>query len=108
MIAFGSPVFRFRLAPCAAGAFALLASAGVATAQNRPASNDCAIYGSGFVAIQGTGSCVRIGGRVRLEAATRFGGGRNAGGALGFAGGAQNDGPTRAHMRLEGPLGGRR
>lgn len=79
------------------------------SASNASSSNECAIYGSGFVAIQGTGSCVRIGGRLRVEGGTTFGGsnsGRSS--AVGFAGGTPGDGPARAHLRLEGPLGGRR
>ncbi len=76
-----------------------------------PASNQCAIYGAGFVAVQGTGTCVRIGGRVRIE----VGGNRVTGNAYapgGFPAAAPpfgapsqaGDGLNRAHLRVEGPL----
>lgn len=92
---------------------ALIGATSSATAQSRAsapgASNSCAIYGSGFVAIQGTGSCVRIGGRLRVEGSSTFGGSNfNRGSAAGFAGADAGDGPARAHLRLEGPLGGQR
>lgn len=99
-----------RILPVAGAFIGFAALAGGASAQTRAQSNECAIYGSGYVAIQGTGSCVRIGGRVRVEGGAVFGGSRSniGGGALGFAGEKMRDGPSRARMRLEGPLGGRR
>lgn len=39
------------------------ATVGMAQAQ----SNRCAIYGSGFVEVHGGDTCVRIGGRVRVD-----------------------------------------
>lgn len=75
-----------------------------------PGANQCAIYGAGFVAVQGTGTCVRIGGRVRLE----VGGNRVTGNAYApggfpaaspFGSASQaGDGLNRAHLRVEGPL----
>ncbi|MBM3609826.1 MAG: hypothetical protein FJX29_15515 [Alphaproteobacteria bacterium] len=87
-----------------------------AVAQTRQPSNECANYGSGFVAVQGTGSCVRIGGRMRVEGSISgsSGGSNNAAGGSGGApatGASQfapGFAPMRAHMRLEGPFGARR
>lgn len=83
----------------AGGAFLLAASGAIAQ------SNSCAVYGSGFVALNGTDTCVRIGGRVRADAVivpsqNVFG----SSGSLNSAPGALNglDGPDRAHMRLQG------
>lgn len=80
---------------------ALLATTSGAFAQ----SNPCAVYGSGFVALNGTDTCVRIGGRVRVDGVVVapqevFG----SGGSYNFAPGPQNglDGPDRAHLRLQG------
>jgi hypothetical protein len=39
----------------------------------------CAIYGPDFVAIEGTSTCVRIGGRVRVEAGSHLTGSPNNG-----------------------------
>jgi hypothetical protein len=84
-----------------------------AVAQQRPAGNPCAIYGSDFVAVQGSGSCVRIGGRVRLE----MGSGQigNAYAPTPFSAPSpfppqqqSTDGLNRAHMRLGGPGTSRR
>ncbi len=84
----------------AAGGTLLLAATG-ALAQ----SNPCAVYGSGFVALNGTDTCVRIGGRVRVDGVVVppqdvFG----SSGSFNFAPGPQNglDGPDRAHLRLQG------
>lgn len=88
----------------AAGGSLLLAASG-AFAQ----SNPCAIYGSGFVSLNGTDTCVRIGGRVRVDTVIVpsqdiFG----SSGSRNFAPGAQNglDGPDRAHFRLQGGASG--
>lgn len=86
-----------------------------AHAQQR--GNPCAIYGSDFVAVQGSGSCVRIGGRVRLEMSTGKVGNAYAPSPLTGApaamapfGNAQTgnplgagDGLNRAHMRIGAP-----
>ena len=76
------------------------------------AANPCAVYGSGFVAVQGTGSCVRIGGRVRLELnmgsvghAYAPGGPNTSPAAAPF--GAQTGGINRAQVRLDGGRGQR-
>jgi hypothetical protein len=54
----------------AAGGVVLAGAAlGATGAQAQAQSNKCAIYGSGFVALQGADTCVRIGGRVRVDAA---------------------------------------
>lgn len=46
----------------------VLAGAAIGATTASAQSNKCAIYGSGFVAMQGTDTCVRIGGRVRVDA----------------------------------------
>ncbi|MDP2356342.1 MAG: porin [Beijerinckiaceae bacterium] len=88
----------------AAGGTLFLAASG-ASAQ----SNPCAIYGSGFVSLNGTDTCVRIGGRVRVDGVIVpsqdiFG----SNGSLNLAPGAPNgvDGPDRAHLRLQGGSSG--
>ncbi len=98
--------------------------ADAASAQQRqpsPRDSQCAIYGSDFVAVQGTSSCVRIGGRVRLEVSTSRMGNAYAptqsapapfampGGALaGPPPATAGDGLNRAHLRLESGSRGRR
>ncbi len=79
-----------------------------AAAQAQQGGNQCAIYGADFVAVQGTGSCVRIGGRVRLELNTRVIGHAYAPGGLDAAAApaqgalpAPAEGVNRAHLRLE-------
>ena len=47
-------------------AFACAQATSAAAAEQRPA--DCAGYGSNFVAVPGTNTCLRIAGRVRAEA----------------------------------------
>ena len=67
-------------------------------------SNQCAIYGDGFVAVQGSSSCVRIGGRVRLELNATNSARAYAPGGLPQQSFGANDAPgngvNRAHMRL--------
>lgn len=78
-------------------------------AQAQQRGNPCAVYGSDFVAVQGMGSCVRIGGRVRLEMSTGNVGNSYAPSpsvgnpaALAPFNNNQADGLNRAHMRLGG------
>jgi hypothetical protein len=84
---------------------ALFMAASSASAQ----SNRCAIYGSGFVSLNGTDTCVRIGGRVRVDGVIVpsqdvFGSRSNSNSAPGALNGL--DGPDRAHMRLQGGSSG--
>ncbi len=87
--------------------------AGQAHAQQRApgGANPCAVYGTDFVAAQGTGSCVRIGGRVRLELNSGSVGHAYApmsalpaspSGPIQALGADRGDGFGRAHMRLGG------
>ncbi|MBX9757424.1 MAG: porin [Beijerinckiaceae bacterium] len=46
----------------------VLAGAAFGVSNAHAQSNKCAIYGSGYVAMQGSDTCVRIGGRVRVDA----------------------------------------
>ena len=71
-----TPRRAFRRAPFAAAIVASLSAPGLAGAAERRAAPDpCAMHGPGFVALPGSGSCVRISGRVRVE----FGASRGAG-----------------------------
>ncbi|GAC1333798.1 MAG: hypothetical protein NVSMB26_15480 [Beijerinckiaceae bacterium] len=49
-------------------------SSGFATAEEGPGragdKDRCAVYGSGFVAVEGTETCARIGGHIRVEIGT--------------------------------------
>jgi hypothetical protein len=73
------------LAGCAA-----LAPAANAQSQQQ---NPCAIYGSGYVAVVGSGGCARIGERVRLGGSATPSGGYSAAGD-------RFDGAGRAHLRV--------
>ncbi len=70
--------------------------------------NPCAVYGADFVAAQGTGACVRIGGRVRLEMNSGSAGHAYAplsnfpAAPFPALGAERADGPARAHMRVGG------
>lgn len=57
------------LASCGLAAAGLLLEASL-TSGVQAQSNPCAIYGDGFVPLHGGGTCVRIGGRVRVDGAT--------------------------------------
>jgi hypothetical protein len=35
--------------------------------------NSCAAYGAGFIKVEGTGTCVKIGGAVRIDAGSSVG-----------------------------------
>jgi hypothetical protein len=64
--------FEHRLS-CGFAAFAVIVStSAVASAEGRGAVgehriNPCSIYGSDFVPIEGTNTCARIGGHIRVE-----------------------------------------
>lgn len=58
----------------------------------------CAALGKGFVPVQGTRACVKIGGHVRVEANPTDMPLRTVAGS-----GQGMDGPMRAHLRLDGP-----
>lgn len=94
------------LGRCAAlAAASVLCSAGAALAQSPVRDNPCAIYGSGYVAVQGTDGCARIGGRVRLGSGAPGGhGGDGFAAPLAAAGlppGRVADGARRVHLRLQ-------
>lgn len=99
-----SNVWRgFASVGLAAGGALLMAglAAGNAAAQ----ANPCAIYGTGFVPLNGTDTCVRIGGRVRVDGAISPSQDTyTSSGTLNFAPAPSNglDGPDRAHLRLQG------
>lgn len=86
----------------AAGGLALAAALGLSPAQAQ--SNPCAIYGSGFVSVHGGDTCVRIGGRVRLDAGVSASPSpQESGPGLNFAPAPTPfEGPARAHLRLQG------
>lgn len=60
------------------------------------AGNGCASLGAGFVPVQGSRACVRIGGHVRVEATDDMPVRTIAGPTP-----ARSDGPMRAHLRLD-------
>jgi Porin subfamily len=51
----------------AAGAFGGPCQAQTADSKIERAQNQCAAFGPGFVAVEGTQTCVRVGGHVRVE-----------------------------------------
>lgn len=92
---------RLACSGLAAGGLLLTAALGAAPAQAQ--ANPCAIYGAGFVPVYGGDTCVRIGGRVRVDGAIApaqnvYG----AGSLRGGAGAGPLEGPDRAHLRLQG------
>ena len=91
----------------AAGGGAILTAAlGASGAQAQ--ANRCAIYGAGFVAVNGTDTCVRIGGRVRVDGVVAPAQNLYGSSELNFAPGANSslDGAGRAHLRLQNGLSG--
>ena len=56
-----------RLRLTGALGLALAAACGPATANDRAGAGMCAAYGPGFAPLAGTGACVKIGGRVRVD-----------------------------------------
>lgn len=100
-----SSLARRGLTSCGLVATGVFVSVAFAAGEAHAQANPCAIYGAGFVSVTGTDTCVRIGGRVRVEGAVvppqNFFG---SGGNLDFAPGGASplDGPDRAHLRLQG------
>lgn len=77
----------------------VLAASPSAAQQRGSDSAHCAIYGAGYVAVQGSTTCVRIGGRVRLELNAGSIGNAYAPVANNAAG-SPDDGLGRAHLRI--------
>ncbi len=61
----------------------------------------CASYGAGFVQLQGTSTCVRIGGHLRVGA-TSDGSEQIEWGSGGFVAAPANTGSAPSHVRLDG------
>ncbi|MDJ1157842.1 porin [Chelatococcus sp. SYSU_G07232] len=84
-------------------------------ARPRPgAVQPCADYGQGFVFVPSTGTCVRLGGRLRADTVARGKAGRSDATALGAEGRLDLDartpteyGPLRAVVSVRGRQGGR-
>jgi hypothetical protein len=74
------------------------------SAQTR-ATDKCAVYGPGFVAAQGSDTCIWVGGHVRMEFGSRSAGSANngwaSGGAVPAAMRAQDSPDSRGHLRLQ-------
>ena len=51
-----------------AGTLVPLGGSNAGEITSRPAGDRCATYGPGFAAVAGSDTCMRIGGRVRVEA----------------------------------------
>ena len=72
---------------------------------------NCAVHGPGYVKVEGSDACARIGSRLRVEMninrAPRFVGGfpQPFESGLGFDEPPGGDGPARAHLRLDQPSG---
>jgi hypothetical protein len=90
------------IATCGMAAGSVFLTAAVGAPAARAQSNPCAIYGAGFVPVHGGGSCVRIGGRVRVDVLRDAPHDALQSGALNFAAPAPSplDGPDRTHLRL--------
>jgi hypothetical protein len=118
-VAASGPMVALRRSMLSAGALAVcLGSALPASAQapdrrqspaagdrtHPQAANRCARYGEGFVPVEGSDACVRIGGRLRIE----FGGSPRSSIAplSGFSYGdplmGESDGLNRAYIRVPG------
>lgn len=93
-------IARQGLASCGIPASGLLLAATLAASGAQAQSNPCAIYGAGFVPVYGGDACVRIGGRVRVDAAIAPS--QNVYGHDFRPNAAPLDGPDRAHLRLQG------
>lgn len=67
----------------------------------------CATYGEGFVRVQGTNTCVKIGGHLRVDTTT---GPRSQleWGPGGFGAAPDDDSAFRSHVRLDGNFSGAR
>ncbi len=97
--------------PCFAAMLFGMETCGAANADDLPGGqagrgkiNPCASYGADFTAVEGSDTCVRIGGRVRVEFGTR--GASSApdnGWATGAAPAALRDEPEQTRSRLRLP-----
>ena len=65
------------------------------------AGNFCAAYGAGFVQLQGTNTCVRIGGHVRVDS-TLDGSEQFEWGTGSFSAAPGNTQSAPSHVRLDG------
>ena len=72
---------------------------------------NCAVHGPGYVRVEGTDACARIGSRLRVDMnaikAPRFIGGfpQSFDPGADFEPGLTGDGPARAYLRLDRPAG---
>ncbi len=64
------------------------------TTLQSPAAARCARYGEGFVPVQGSDGCVKIGGRLRIDLGSAAPASVTSGGGSGFS--------NAAHIRLPG------
>ncbi|MDB5596571.1 MAG: hypothetical protein JWM36_3532 [Hyphomicrobiales bacterium] len=77
-------------------------------APRQSAPNHCARYGQGFVAVEGSDACVRIGGRLRIDVGRGLRsdapgvGGFRFGEPLPPGYGSEGEGLNRAHIRVGG------
>ena len=93
--------FAWRgIATCGMAAGSVFLMSAVFAPGARAQSNPCAIYGAGFVPVYGGGSCVRIGGRVRVDGVRDQNVENLDSGVLNFAAPSPLDGPDRTHLRL--------
>jgi len=97
--------FGFGLALGATSLFALVpAATAFAAEKNLPAGashwlslDNCAAYGPGFTSVEGTNTCVRIGGHVRVEFGSH---------GQGFYPTSSGTGTTAAAIRTDVPASG--
>ncbi len=61
-------MLRPALACLALVALVAPAPAGELKAAPKPKGPDCSVHGQGFIGLNGTGTCVKVSGRVRAEA----------------------------------------
>jgi hypothetical protein len=104
---------RFRNLLVSCGFTALFALAPGAHANDLPygksaqtrANAKCSVYGPGFVAAEGSDTCIWVGGHVRLEFGSRSPGSPNngwaSGGAVPAAMRVQDSADSRGHLRLQ-------
>ena len=112
-----TPVRIVTRAACSGALAAALASVGASAAElsreKLEKSTDvqnCAVHGPGYVRVEGSDACARIGSRLRVEMninrAPRFVGGfPQPFDSLGLDEPPGGDGPARAHLRLDQPAG---
>jgi hypothetical protein len=76
-------------------------------AETTQAGRPCPAYGPGFVRVEGSSLCVRVGGAVRVEfgKSSRNGYGSSAGGAVQFESRGETEfGPVRSVVQLRGQV----